>query len=129
MYVRRVGDSTYLVLPGTACRISYRRLKHSLQRDKGRCLTQSYDKSPFTHRKIQKATWKHKNATKNFDNTTIADQLRTVSLSNSSHPTGVIKPVYERTTFPLTATAMYSNGHTSYIVLSVNLRMQPLYAM
>ena len=30
-------------------------------REKGRDLTQSYDKSPYTHRKIQKATWKHKN--------------------------------------------------------------------
>ena len=30
------------------------------------------------------------NATKNFDYTTIAYRLRTVSLSNSSHPTGVI---------------------------------------
>ena len=40
---------------------------------------------------------------KNFDYTTIADRLWTVSLSNSSHPTGVAKPVYERSTFPLTA--------------------------
>ena len=65
-----------------------------------------------THRKIQKATWQHKNATKNFDYTTIADRLRTVSWSNNSHPTGVVKPVYERSTFPLTATAVQSNGHT-----------------
>ena len=41
-----------------------------------------------------------------FDYTTIADRLRTVSWSNSSHPTGVVKPVYERSTFPLTATAV-----------------------
>ena len=47
-----------------------------------------------------------KNATKNFDYTTIADRLMTVSWSNSSHPTGVVKPVYERSTFPLTATAV-----------------------
>ena len=73
---------------------------------KGRYVTQSYDKSPYTHRTIQKATWQHKNATKNFDYTTIADRLRTVSWSNSSHPTGVVKPVYERSTFPLTATAV-----------------------
>ena len=33
-----------------------------------------------------------KNATKNFDYTTIADPLRTVSWSNSSYPTGVVKP-------------------------------------
>ena len=73
---------------------------------KGKDLTQSCDKNPYTHRKIQKATWQHKNATKNFDYTTIADRLRTVSWSNSSHPTGVVKPVYERSTFPLTATAV-----------------------
>ena len=53
-----------------------------------------------------KSTWQHKNATKNFDYTTIADRLRTVSWSNSSHPTGMVKPVYERSTFPLTATAV-----------------------
>ena len=47
-----------------------------------------------------------KNATKNFDYTTIADRLRTVSWSNSSHSTGVVKPVYEHSTFPLTATAV-----------------------
>ena len=31
-----------------------------------------------------------KNATKNFDYTTIADRLRTVSWSNNSHPTGIL---------------------------------------
>ena len=51
---------------------------------KGRDLTQSYDKSPHTDRKIQKATWQHKNATKNFDYTTIADRLGTVSWGNDS---------------------------------------------
>ena len=76
-------------------------------REKGKDLTQSCDKSPYTHRKIQKATWQHKNATKTFDYTTIADRLRTVSWSNSSHPTGVVKPVYERSTFPLTTTAVW----------------------
>ena len=75
-------------------------------REKGGDLTQPCDKNPYTHRTIQKATWQHKNATKNFDYTTIADRLRTVSWSNSSHPTGVVKPVYERSTFPLTATAV-----------------------
>ena len=63
-------------------------------REKERDLTQSYDKSPYTDRKIQKATWQDKNATKNFDYTTIADRLRTVSWGNDSHPTGVFKPVY-----------------------------------
>ena len=39
-----------------------------------------------------KSNMQHKNATKNFDYTTIVDRLRTVSWSNSSHPTGVVKP-------------------------------------
>ena len=47
-----------------------------------------------------------KDATKNLDYTTIADRLRTVSWSNNSHPTGVVKPVNERSTFPLTAKAV-----------------------
>ena len=36
------------------------------------------------------------NATKNFDYITIADRLRTVSWSNSSHQTGVVKTVYDK---------------------------------
>ena len=55
---------------------------------KGRYLTQSYDKIPFTHRKIQKATWQHKNATKNFDYTMIVDRLR-----KSLHVTLRNKPI------------------------------------
>ena len=81
-------------------------------REKGRDLTQSYEKSPYTHRKIQKATRQHKNATKNFDYTTIADRLRTVSWGNDSHPIGVIKPVYGVPNFPLTATVVLSKGYT-----------------
>ena len=47
-----------------------------LWREKGRDLTKSYDKSPYTHRKIQNATRQHKNATKNFDYTIIEADLR-----------------------------------------------------
>ena len=43
-----------------------------------------------------------KNATKNFDYTTIAARLMTVSWSNDFHPTGVVKPVFEIPSFPLT---------------------------
>ena len=43
---------------------------------------------------------------KNFDYTTIADLLRKVGLSNDSHSTGVVKPVYGIPTFPLTAKAL-----------------------
>ena len=71
-------------------------------REEWRDLTQCYDKSPYTDRKIQKATWPHKNATKKFDYTTIADRLKTVSWGNNIHPTGVVKPVYGIQTFPLT---------------------------
>ena len=46
------------------------------------------------------------NATKKIDYTAIADRLRRVSWSNYSHPTGVVKPVYRRSTFPLTATTL-----------------------
>ena len=63
-------------------------------------------KAPYTHRKIKKANDNTTNATENFDYTMIADLPRTVKRSNSSHPTRVVKPVYERLTFPLTATAM-----------------------
>ena len=76
------------------------------EREKGRDLTQSYDKSPYTDRKIQKSTWQHKNATKNFDYTTIADRLRTVSWGNDSHQTGEVKPIYGIPTFPITAKAV-----------------------
>ena len=41
------------------------------------------------------------NATKQFNDTAIANRLRTVSWSNYSHPTGAVKPVYERSTFLL----------------------------
>ena len=40
---------------------------YNIGREKGRDLTQSYDKSPYTHRKIQNATWQYKNATKTLD--------------------------------------------------------------
>ena len=48
----------------------------------------------YMHWKIDIATRQHTNATTNFDYTTIADRHRTVSWSNDSHSTGVVKPVY-----------------------------------
>ena len=74
---------------------------------KGSDLVKFYDKSPYTHKKLQKAKWQYENATKNFEYTGIADRLRTVSWSNDSHPTGVVKPVYGIPTFPRTAKAVY----------------------
>ena len=51
-------------------------------REKVGDLTQSYDKTPYTNRKFENQRTTHTNATKNFDYTTIADRLRTVSWSN-----------------------------------------------
>ena len=60
-------------------------------------------KAPTPTEKSNKQRDNIKNATKNFDYTAIADRLRTAIWSNSSHPTGVVKLVYERSTFPLFA--------------------------
>ena len=48
-------------------------------------------RKPLHPQKNKKATWQHKNATKNYDNTMTAERLRTVSWSNGSHPTSVKK--------------------------------------
>ena len=61
------------------------------RKKKGIDLIQSYDKSPYTRRTIQKATRQHKKRNQNFDYTTIAGRLRTVSLGNDNHQTGVVK--------------------------------------
>ena len=63
-------------------------------------------KAPTLTEKSKKQLDNIKNATKTFDYITIADRLSMVSWSNSSHLTGVVKPVYGRPTFPLTATAV-----------------------
>ena len=81
-------------------------------RQKGRDLTQSYDKTPTPTEKSKKHRDNITNPTKNCDYTTIADRLRTVGWCNSCYPNGVVKPVYERSTFQLTATAVKSKGHT-----------------
>ena len=46
------------------------------------------------NRKMKQKKLTTHNASKNFDYTTIAVWLWTVSWSNDSHPTGVVKPVY-----------------------------------
>ena len=70
-----------------------------------------YDKTPIPTEN-SKINGQHKNATKNFDYTTIADRIRTVSWSDNSHPTGMVIPVYGYPTFPLTIKAVLSKGHT-----------------
>ena len=74
---------------------------HRKEREKGRDLTQFYDKSPYTHGKIRNVRTQKRY--QNIDYTTIAGRLRTVSWSNDRNPTGVVKPVYGIPTFPLTA--------------------------
>ena len=68
--------------------------------------------TPTKKSKKKNIVCKHKNATKHFDYTTIANQLRTVSLSNENRSTVVVKPVYGIPTFPLTAKALYTKGYT-----------------
>ena len=46
-------------------------------REKGRDLTQSYDKSPYTTRNVKRAKWQQKQHHKKFDYTEVADRLRT----------------------------------------------------
>ena len=56
--------------------------------------------------KVPKSTEKSKTRydnTKTLDYTTIVDRLRTVRWNNDSNQTGVVKPVYGITTFPLAA--------------------------
>ena len=47
---------------------------------------------PPVPKENSKNNGQHKYATKNFDYTAIEDRLRTVSWSNNSHPTGMVKP-------------------------------------
>ena len=70
---------------------------------------------PLHRQKIQKATWQHKNATKNFDYTTIADRLLTVSWGNDSHPTGVVKPVLRDPNLP--------TNHKSRVIKKTHLKV------
>ena len=43
-----------------------------IRREKGRDLTLSYDKSPYTSRNVKRAKWRHKKATKKSDNQWLA---------------------------------------------------------
>ena len=65
-----------------------------------------FTKAPTARDKSKKERKQHKNVTQNFDCTTIADRLRTVSWSNNSQPTGVVKEVYGYSTFLLTTKAV-----------------------
>ena len=53
----------------------------------------------------------YKNATE-IDYTTTVDQLRTVTWTNDSHPTGVVKSIYGYPTSTLNGKPMQAKGHT-----------------
>ena len=90
--VRKFLPSSFLLL--------VQNLLEIVSREKWRDLTQSYDKSPYIDRKNPESNvTTQKRHQKNFDYTTIADRLRTVSCGNDCHQTGVVKPVYGIPTF------------------------------
>ena len=72
---------------------------------KGEIWLSPMTKTPSPIQKSKKQSVNTK-TTENFDYTTIVDRFRVVSWGNDSHPTGVAKPVYGITTFPLTAKAL-----------------------
>ena len=61
--------------------------------------------APTLTEKSKKQRDNTKSATKTFY-TAIADRLKTVSWSNNSHPTGVVKPLYEHSITLLTTKAV-----------------------
>ena len=64
-------------------------------REKGRDLTQSYYKSPYTNRNVKRAKWQHNQRhIKVRLHSGCGLRLRTVSWSNYGHPTGVVNLVY-----------------------------------
>ena len=66
-------------------------LQNSTLWEKGRDLTQSYDKGPTPTEMSKGQSDNKNNATKKFDYIAVSDRLRTVSWSNYSHPTGVVR--------------------------------------
>ena len=69
-------------------------------------------KAPTPPEKSKKQTWQHNKRYQKLGFHNDCGPTKDGQLSNSSHPTGVVKPLHERWTFPLTATAVKSKGHT-----------------
>ena len=91
---------------------AFTHFRMDILREKGKDMTQSYDKAPTPTEKSKKQRDNTKTPQKHFDYTTIVDRLRTVSWGIDSHQTDVVKPVYGIPTFPFTAKAVLSKGHT-----------------
>ena len=69
------------------------------QREKEQDLTRSYDENPYTNWKFNNQLTTQKRH-QNNDYTTIADRLMTVSWSNNSRSTGVVKSGLNGTNLP-----------------------------
>ena len=93
---------------------------------KGRDLTQSYDKSPYTNRNVKRAKWQHKQRHKKFDYTAIADRLRTVSSSIYSHPAGVVYRFY-RANLPTHCNSCVIEGKNTQILLYIDMKVAQKY--
>ena len=61
---------------------------------------------PLHQQKILKSKVTKQKHQQNFDNTTIKDRLRTISLSSYNYQTGVVKPYCEYLTFQITTKAV-----------------------
>ena len=93
-----------------------------IAREKGRDLTQSYDKSPYTNRNVKRAKWQHKQRHKKFDYTTVVDRLRTVSWSNHGYPTGVVNRFYGAH-LPTHRNSCVINGKNMQILLYSDIKI------
>ena len=78
----------------------------SMIREKGRDVQHVLWQKPLHPQKNLKSNVTTQKRHQNFNHTTIADHLKTVSWGNESHPNGVVKSVYGIPTFPLTAKAV-----------------------
>ena len=85
-----------------------------LKRKRTRSDSVLWQKIIHRQKKIQKSNLKTQNATINFEYRTIADRLRTVSWSNDSWLTGVVKPVYGIPSFPLTPKLCNQKEYSEY---------------
>ena len=77
---------------------------------KKRDLTQTYVKNLYTHRKIQTATWQHKNATKTPITQRLLTDLGQSVWATTATQSGVVKPAYGIQNFQLTTKAVLSKN-------------------
>ena len=102
------GTNSETLWNATWCQVAgYNRLNTPLlQEQKEDIWLSPMTKAPTPTEKSKKQHDNTARPPKNFDYTTIADRLGTVSWSNDSHPTGMVKPINGIPTFPLTVKAL-----------------------